>query len=574
MKYLMHNKASVYIVVSFFAIMLSLGAINAAFADVIPQTGNLILLASVPLAAFMLLCAWVNYKVLIPRYLLNRKYIAYLSLCLTLAVMIPLFGLGLEAATRYILNLPARIANYFSPWILLDSLSNTALLMVILGGMGVAKLYDIWQKELEYEKIYTEDYKKSIDTFKVKIKPTEILDSLARIKSLIPEDPDVAALTLHTLSDNIRRDIYDIPERNLSAYTPEDTAIQMADFISSKRYTLLRDICLKILIACISVTAIFESADRPNLTLDGLWAFAGMFLIICLITYGAKALCRHFLYKGRIKQFLTGCVLFILGITVLTVIVSSYSYVHTIHPGAPSLINSILAIISSFCALALYLGGVIALVILHNWLCTVKRMQTLRTCTTKTELKFLQSQINPHFLFNVLNNAGILIFEDPKKATEMISQLTEMFAYQFSITDRENVKLGEEVQFLNNYLLLEESRKTPFNFGIKYSTDWDNVKIPPLLLIPFVENASKHSCGSRDIIIKFKVFPDRMDFLCTNIFNPQQNGDTEVGGLGISNTQRRLDLLYGDKYKLDVIKENNIYSVNLSIPVKYEMLDY
>lgn len=564
----MHSKAAACLLGIFMALMLSVGAVIAAFAQDIPTTGHFIILVALPLAALILSCAWVNYKFLIPRYLLRQKYLMYISDCFILAMLIPLFGLAMEAIIRHVFHLPNRLSDCLSPWILVDSLSTASLLMVAMVGMGVARLYAIWRKELDVERCSIDNYRSAIESYKLKIRPQKILDSLDRIKALVYVDPEAANQNLHSLSDTLRRDLYELPKLDFKVDTQETVAPRMADFISSKRYTLLRDVCLKLLIACVSVTAIFEAPDNPNLSKEGLWAFLGMFLILCIITYGAKSLCRHFLEKGKIKLFLTGCGLFMVVMTIVTIVVEYYSYVHTIHNGAPSIFYSILATLSSFCTLSLYLGGVIALVILHNWLCTVKRVNAMKASTAKTELQFLQSQINPHFLFNVLNNAGILITEAPEMASAMLSQLTEIFRYQSSITGKDKVKACEDVAFLTNYLLLEQSRKSPFEFAVKVAEDTNDLEIPALLLIPFVENACKHSCGNRDIRIELGIENDRMNFLCSNVYDPLRKSRHSHGGLGVANTRRRLELIYGNDYKLEIKKEPNRYIIQLSIPIK------
>lgn len=402
---------------------------------------------------------------------------------------------------------------------------------------------------------------------KVNIHPGEILDSLGEVREMANINAEEANRLLRKLSNRLRHELYDLPRPDVGNDKQEKTAPRLVEFISSDRYTLLRDICLKLLIACISVTAIFEASDRPNLTVDGLWAFLGMFLVICVVTYGAKSLCKHYLNKGKIKLFLSGCLIFMITMTAVTIVVEYHSYVHTIHNAAPSLLYAVLATLSSFSALSLYLGGIISLVVLHNWLRTVKRVDDLKAETAKTELQFLQSQINPHFLFNILNNVGVLIYESPDMAIRMISQLMKMFQYQFSITDKESISLKEEISFLENYLLLEQSRKSPFEFMVDVAGNISDVKIPTLLLIPFVENASKHSSGHRDIRIEIRVRNNRMDFVCSNISNSDIKRPVAGGGLGIANTRRRLELIYSADYNLDIKRDNNLYIIHLSIPV-------
>lgn len=564
----MRNKKLIYFVFIFMSAMLSVGAVIAAFTDEIPQEGAKALLSAVPLTFIMLGCAWVNYKILIPRYLLPQKYILYVALCFLMAMLIPISGLGLEALIRRASGLTDRIGDYLSPWLLVDSFSTASLLMVIMLGMGVAEIYSLWRKEVFMEKSVADDYRRVIESYRNKINPDEILASLSRIKSGITVNPEESNQMLRALSEKLRRNLYDLPKVDVSVREGKATAPVLRDFISAKRYAFLRDILLKLLLAAVSITAIFETADRPNLTIDGLKSFLGMFLVFCLITYGTKSLCRHFLNRGKIREFIRGCAVFIMMITIVAVTVETYSYVHTIHNGALPLGYSVMATISTLCTIALFLGGIISLTMLHNWLCTESRVQALETETLNTEMQFLKSQINPHFLFNVLNNTGILMYELPDMAEKMLSQLREMFRYQFSITDKATVCLRDEVDFLRNYLLLEQSRKSPYNFDMDVEIIRENIEIPPLLLIPFVENASKYSTGSRDISIKIVANEGYMWFICSNLQRQGRMTPAAKGGIGISNTRRRLDLLFGGDYILDVKDDGNIYSVYLKIPLK------
>lgn len=425
--------------------------------------------------------------------------------------------------------------------------------------------------KLRSEEVTQREYLKAIDLYQSHIKPDEILEAFRHIRFLALSNADMANRELRALSDRLRTELYDLPRISVDAHGPTTAAPRLMEFISARRFTLARDLCLKLLIACISVTAIFDAPDCPDLSVNGLRAFLGMFITICLVTYGNKSLCRHFLHKGRIRQYIAGCVIFVCAMTGVMVAVESISYVHTIHNGGLPLLYSLLATLSSFCTLALYLGGITALVLLHSWLRTERRRTALQTETAKTELRFLQSQINPHFLFNVLNNIGILIYEDPHMASDMFTRLSEMFEYQMKVTHRPVVSLSDEVDFLNNYLMLEQSRKSPFCFSLTVGSDISNVSIPSLLLIPFVENASKHSTGTRNIEVSVAADDHQIRFECSNMADAAPRDNTAASGLGVANTRRRLELLYGSDFSLNMSRSGNVYKVSLKIPRNDEM---
>lgn len=564
----MPNKVLTYTVGSLLALILSTGGVIAAFTDVIPRTGAAILLSALPLAILMIAVGLVNYRLLVPRYFLRQRYITYAGWCILLAMSVPLLGIAMEAAIRHYLALPDRIHNYLSPWILVDSLSTAALLGVIMVGMGVTQVYRRWKREAQLCDVATEKYAGAICAMNSRIHPADILASLDEVKRLASRDAEEANRRLRNLSERLRHDLYDLPKIQLSGEpTDHPSYSRLSEFLSAKRFTLLRDLALKLLIVCISITAIFEAPDQPELTLDGLWAFLGMFIVVSLLTYGNKSISKHFLNKGKLRGYILAGGIFMVVMTVVTIIFEILSYVHTIHNGALQPLYSGLATLSSFCTITLFFGGITALIVLHNWLRTVRRTASLRAETAKAELRFLQSQINPHFLFNVLNNVGILIYEEPQTAAGMLGQLREMFEYQQRITTRERISMGQEVLFIRNYLLLEQSRKSPFEFEIEVDDDCREIEIPTLLLIPLVENASKHSVGNRDISIAIRREGSSVVFSCRNrcgaVLPPKA-----TGGLGISNTRRRLNLLFGDDYSLSISLKKDIYQITLKIPVK------
>lgn len=566
----MRNKVIVYTLFTIFSLILSAGAVLAAFSADILRIGAKPMWLIIPLAILMMIAGIVNYKILIPRYFLKNRYIKYAIYCMIVAFIVPIAGIAEEYIARRALNLPDRIHDYLSPWILVDSISTAALLVVIMVGMGVASVYNRWRQEVKREGRLQKKYSDAIKILKRKIKSEEIIESIEDISELVEPLPDEACNRLHQLSDKLRRELYD--KSGIECVSTEligDKYAALSDFIAAPKYTLLRDIFLKLLIAAVSITAIFDAPDLPNLTLEGLWGFLGMFLVLCLLTYGNKSLSKHFLNRGKLKTYITFASLFIGLITIVMIFIEIHSYTHTIHNSMLPPQYSIIATISSISTILLFFGGITALIVLHQWIRTEKRSSELKTRTAEVELEFLQSQINPHFLFNVLNNTGILIYEEPHHAKTMLHRMREMFEYQFSISDKTYVKLSEEIDFIANFLSLEKSRKDPFDYKIEIPEGIRNQKIPPLILIPFVENASKYSSvvdGKREINIKFRTESEQLIFECSNTFCKDEKRKVTSGGLGISNTRRRLELIYGEKFWLDARAENSIYKITLIIP--------
>ena len=181
------------------------------------------------------------------------------------------------------------------------------------------------------------------------------------------------------------------------------------------------------------------------------------------------------------------------------------------------------------------------------------------------ELAYLKSQINPHFLFNTMNNLYGLSLSEPEKTPDVILKISEMMRYMLYESNEERVPLTKEIEYLNSYIELEKIRyegQTFVNFTVEGNTN--NKRIAPLLLISFVENIFKHGDiqdSHNQVFISLKVEEKQLNFTQKNsIANREKD---KMGGLGLKNVERRLFLLYPNKYTLNIKTENGIYESEL-----------
>ena len=213
-------------------------------------------------------------------------------------------------------------------------------------------------------------------------------------------------------------------------------------------------------------------------------------------------------------------------------------------------------------------AGSAAISLFTHWLRYNLRIDELESTTLQSELTFLKNQINPHFLFNMLNNANVLIKRNPEEASKVLFKLEDLLRYQINDSSRERVSLASDIRFLNDYLNLEKIRRDNFQFTLRQEGEVDSIWIQPLLFIPFVENAVKHSFDSEHssyVHVFFKVEAHRLEFRCENSKPAVAVQQGKVGGIGLANIQRRLGLLYPEHYKLEQKEDENLYSVILSI---------
>ena len=193
-----------------------------------------------------------------------------------------------------------------------------------------------------------------------------------------------------------------------------------------------------------------------------------------------------------------------------------------------------------------------------------------KTETLETELKLLKSQINPHFLFNALNNIYSLSAIDTQKTQESISYLSNMLRYVLYECERPFVPLQKEVDYINDYIKLF-SLKSSKTYPIKtqFTMEDPNIEIAPMLLIPFVENAFKHSniesIQNTFIKIYINATQDTITFKVENtIANVHTEKDT-VGGIGLENVKKRLAIVYPEKHTLTVLEGIDVFQVQLKI---------
>ncbi|AZA84184.1 histidine kinase [Chryseobacterium lactis] len=213
--------------------------------------------------------------------------------------------------------------------------------------------------------------------------------------------------------------------------------------------------------------------------------------------------------------------------------------------------------------------------LLQKWISDNKKINELSNLTLHMELNELRNQINPHFLFNMLNNVKALIRTDPEKASVVIVKLSEFLRYQLYENSEEKTLLTSEIDFLANFLNLEKIRRENFSFEIHSEGDKriiNSTFIPPNLFTTFVENAVKHSVdinGKESYVkIEIKVDAHNVSFICVNSKDPGYSvSDKKSSGLGLANIKRRLELLYHDKFELNMISESKEYIVLLKISV-------
>lgn len=199
-----------------------------------------------------------------------------------------------------------------------------------------------------------------------------------------------------------------------------------------------------------------------------------------------------------------------------------------------------------------------------------QKIEALNRMVAESELQFLNSQINPHFLFNNLNNLYAYALENSPKTPEIILQLSSILRYMLYDCRDKTVLLSKEISKLKDYVQLSKLQLNDKS-TVTFNVDGEPVhfRIIPLILIVFVENAFKHAPASQfnnvQINISIKIKNNTLYFYCENNYTEQSNTDNLSKGIGLKNVRGRLDLGYADKYKLNIETKDNWYKVFLKI---------
>ncbi len=187
------------------------------------------------------------------------------------------------------------------------------------------------------------------------------------------------------------------------------------------------------------------------------------------------------------------------------------------------------------------------------------------------ELKYLKMQIHPHFLFNTLNTLYGFALKKSEKTPEVILKLSGLLDYILYQVNKPKVLLEDEIQHIKNYISLEKIRfQDNLNVNFNYSNNRKDILIPPMLLLPFVENAFKHGIqidGILSISLNIELDTDHLVFHCKNSMKSNQQKNN---GIGLANIKERLQMLFNSDHELSISQEENQFKVFLKIPIKNE----
>ncbi|MDE7180976.1 MAG: histidine kinase [Muribaculaceae bacterium] len=528
----------------------------------------------VPFSLLCLALVGVTTVYAVPRLLMRQKWGLYATAEFFMAYAVSLVEqlLVVYIWTRWGIMPPEHAINW--GWLAVNTLCNSLMLFFTLLAVGGWYLFDSDRRDVAKEKTLAERIEAYIEAVRSRLRPAALSERLGHIAGMVENEPEEAEREIRELSARLRTDLYDLP----SPPTVEEEEgaeshgnHKLNHWLTSPHHRPARTIIFQLSLIGICFGAFFATPDGPEFgaRFGGFLVLLVMFEIIAAVD--VLVLFRSFRRKRRLGRFFraSGALAALIILPILAERVALY----IAHPYNESLfiLITLLATAASILMIAFYIAGIGAVLLYQDWVRHTRRLVFLRATTKRLEYASLKKQINPHFLFNVLNNAGILTMLDAADAREMLLELRRLIDYQFSETEHPTASLSDTISFIRAYLSLEATRRNAFRFSVECEGRPEGVDVPGLLFIPFVENAVKYAAryGEEESVrVRFIVGDQKLRFECENPVEDSLPAPVAPGsgGLGVANTMRRLELLYDGDFSYRTERHEGRYRVMLEIP--------
>ncbi len=300
------------------------------------------------------------------------------------------------------------------------------------------------------------------------------------------------------------------------------------------------------------------------------WALAvnsSLFVLMLTLVYtNLYVLVPRLLWPGKLVGYAGAVVALVVVFwlfLVACILIAPRGQLMIDYPTTFSLVNFLETILLPL----VFIGATTGLQVFRRWIGDIRRMAELETRHLHEELTQLKSQINPHFLFNTLNNLEILTRKDPEKASQILFALSDILRYQLYESNRELVIVTRDIDNIRQLLMLESIRRDQFTFTITLGPTIGPQTVAPFLFMPFVENAIKHSAvaeGPSFVHLWVAEEGGKLVFQAQNSKSARPS-TASPGGIGLKNSQRRLHLLYPNQHTLTLTNTDTQFSVRLAL---------
>ena len=346
----------------------------------------------------------------------------------------------------------------------------------------------------------------------------------------------------------------------------------LLQFLIADRYRIYRHIT-----ACVSLLLFFLITKEWG-------AYEGIFdhldwieryLIITVAFYlNLYVLIPHFLFRGKLMGYTFSLIGILFVCQVITYYLNAVIWrAYIISEALKKAMDLPIPTLFLFSLLSLipFIMLSTLIKIFQVWVKNSEKIQELERQATESELQALRSQIQPHFLFNMLNSINVLVHIDPEKASYTLSKLSDFLRHLLYQSHEQRVFLSSELSFLSDYLSLEAMRRDDFTYELIYDQkNVQGIQLPPNILLILAENAVKHSTDALAptyIYIECEQKEGRLYFSVRNSVPLEPNPQHKFSGIGLPNLSRRLELLYGERFSLSQERLPQEYIVTLALPL-------
>ena len=346
------------------------------------------------------------------------------------------------------------------------------------------------------------------------------------------------------------------------------------EFLTNKKWAFVRHFILIMVVAAnfelLNTQGLERFANLCKIPFEVVFIgnFSNAFLSILLIYINLYYLFPRFLKKGLYLKYITGVILLIF---LLFSGMQCIEYYYAEYYNKSQILIELYSgkgIIQTMTYPFVFLGSTTGYKFFKTWIQDQAVVVELQEEKLKAELNQLKNQVNPHFLFNTLNNLHVLIQTNPEKASQITLGLSDVLRYQIYDSQHDSVLLSKEIDLILQYLELEKIRRDNLKTNVKVQGTTSGILVPPLLFINFIENAIKHSNNNREAIINI-FFKIENGFLIFEISNTKTIANQKIseGGFGLANVKKRLNLLFQKNYSLDITNDDVLFSVELKFPI-------
>lgn len=337
------------------------------------------------------------------------------------------------------------------------------------------------------------------------------------------------------------------------------------NIILNQKYRWLFHIIFWLIVFSVDISTLTETEIKSEIK----YTIVILFLEMIVVYFNIYFLFSRFLVKGKIYRYLFFTLLTIIiyiSVNHLLFFEESTTKIiddNTSHAHITTFTSSLIAF--SFRMFSI-IGTAVGIKFFKRYFIEQKKLNAIKQDSLENELLYLKNQINPHFLFNSLNNIYVLSKKNLSTTSDSILLLSDLLRYQLYDCTKNKVLLSNEIKYLRNFLRLEELRKSNNKISLQIEGQTKQTLVAPFLFMPFVENAIKYSTQTEHPIIEIK-FVLKDSFINFNIENNKidTNIVKENSGIGLKNVKRRLDLLYPNLHELTITETKHHFKLSLKL---------